>query len=306
MALMALMALMACTGNVHHAPPDGVPVADLQAPASDGAPAVDHPPVDTAAGPEDAKPKPDAPPPCVKDCVAMVWVPAGSFLMGAKSVPGESKPQHKVTLTKGFWIDRYEVSQKRYKQCMDDGVCPKPIGSFDPTLDRAVYGVKWKEAAAYCKWTGKRLPTEAEWERAACGDGVRCYPWGGTKIGGSDCSAKPDCSKAAHCLKSGCAGGPCYGKPVEVQKFEQAGNVSPYGAVNMAGNVWEWVQDPWTSSFDWCKGGCVDPVAKASTSAHVMKGGAWISEEVFLRCAARYHDGSGGFSPFEVGIRCAR
>lgn len=74
----------------------------------------------------------------------------------------------------------------------------------------------------------------------------------------------------------------------------------------MAGNVWEGVQDAWTPNFEWCAASCVDPLAPVSGAQHVMKGGSWISEEVFLRCAARYHDGQGGFPSFEVGIRCAQ
>jgi formylglycine-generating enzyme required for sulfatase activity len=91
-----------------------------------------------------------------------------------------------------------------------------------------------------------------------------------------------------------------------VNQFESTGNVSPFGAVNMSGNVWEWVQDSWTPNFSWCQTGCSDPIAPSSSEHHVMKGGSWISEEVFLRCSARYHDGQGGFPSFEVGIRCAQ
>jgi len=232
----------------------------------------------------------------------MVWVPPGSFLMGATSVPGESLPQHQVTLTKGFWMDRYEVSRSRYSSCVTAGVCPPPSCCFGNIDDRAVRGVSWEAAGQYCAWAGKRLPTEAEWEHAGCGDGVRCYPWGGDKMDW-DCTQHPDCSMAAFCPESLCANGPCYNNPQPVTAFESA-NVSPYGVVNMGGNVWEWVQDSWTPNFEWCTQNCVDPLAPQGSDDHVMKGGGWISEEVFLRCAARYHDGSGGFPIEEVGIRC--
>ncbi len=246
----------------------------------------------------------DGPPPCTTDCVPVVWVPAATFLMGAVNIPGESRPQHDVTLTRGFWMDKYEVSVAKYRTCEEAGACPPPLYGYRRD-ERPVKGVTWEMAGAYCAWAGKRLPTEAEWEHAACGDGIQCYPWGGEKIDW-DCTQHPDCSMAAFCPESGCAGdGPCYGNPQDVTAFE-ADNVSPFGVVNMGGNVWEWVQDAWTPNFEWCLIDCVDPQAPGGSENHVFKGGAWISEEVFLRCAARYHDGEGGFDPYEVGLRCVQ
>jgi len=233
----------------------------------------------------------------------MLWVPPATFLMGATHVPGEALPQHEVTLTQGFWMDKYEVSRSRFKACVDAGVCPVPADTLDQNVEKPIHKLSWQEAKTYCAWTGKRLPAEAEWEHAGCADGVQCYPWGGDKISEWDCSEHPDCSMAAFCPESGCAGpGPCYNNPQDVTSFEPA-NASPYGIVNLGGNVWEWVEDTWTPDFQWCSPSCTDPLAQGTSSDHVIKGGSWISEEVFLRCAARYAS-PGGFPEFEVGFRC--
>jgi formylglycine-generating enzyme required for sulfatase activity len=304
--VLAVLACGACTGTLESAQ-DGSIAADSDqgsGPSDQGG----EPASPTDAG-RDRSREPDSMPGCTNDCVPMIWIPPATFLMGANGVPGESNPQHSVTLSKGFWIDKYEVSQKRYQACVSAGACTQPCASGSVSAsDEAVRGVCWEQATAYCQWAGKRLPTEAEWEHAACGDGSKCYPWGGDKKG-SDCTNHPACDMAAFCPESQCAGpGPCYKKPQSVTSFETSSgtpyaNKSPFGVVNMAGNVWEWVQDTWTANFQWCSPSCTDPLAKGTGADHVFKGGAWVSEEVFLRCAARYW---GSAFPGEVGLRCAR
>ncbi|OGQ96933.1 MAG: hypothetical protein A2284_13045 [Deltaproteobacteria bacterium RIFOXYA12_FULL_61_11] len=279
---------------------DEPPTTLLPSTPQQGEPATPEPVLPATPPPEE--PKGQVPPPCTNDCTEMLHIPGGTFAMGAKDIPGESKPQHQVTLTKGYWMDRFEVSERRYKICKDAGVCPEATAGLGDK-DTAARGITWEGAVAFCRWAGKRLPTEAEWEHAGCGDGTQCYPWGGEKQG-SACTEEPTCDMAAFCPQSQCAGGPCYNRPKEIEAFTDT-NVSFYGLVNMGGNVWEWVQDRWTPNFEWCREGCTDPLAPGDDQRHVFKGGAWISEEVFMRCAARYHDGEGGFPDVEVGLRCA-
>jgi formylglycine-generating enzyme required for sulfatase activity len=281
---------------------DGAEPIDRALPATEGSV------LPRDADPAEAAPRDaggDARPPCVKDCVEQLWIPAGTFKMGADGVPCEGKPRRTVTLSKGFWMDKYEVSEARYKKCMADGACAQPIKSFKGD-NRAVAGVSWPNAQAYCTWAGKRLPTEAEWERAACGDGDRCYPWSA----GPECKETPNCSRACMLGCDQCK------DPTDVDAFESAGNRSYYGVVNMGGNVYEWVADPWTYDGSWCASPCVDPFPAVSHEKHVIKGGSWISEEVFERCAARACGGEGSakcntcagnidFGIWETGIRCA-
>lgn len=104
-------------------------------------------PPNAAVGPQQPTPslpaEPAIPPPCGNDCVERVLVTGGTFYMGSDTVPGESRPRHQVTLSKDFWLDKYEVAQKNYAGCLQAGACPQPEGSFDPASDRAVYGISW-------------------------------------------------------------------------------------------------------------------------------------------------------------------
>lgn len=163
----------------------------------------------------------------------MVQVAAGSFIMGSQSGDPDEQPPRAMQL-KSYWIDKYEVSQAQYEQCIKAGACPFPHhypDNIGPTLP--VVGVSWHDAFRYCAWQKKRLPTEAEWERAARGTDGRMYPWGSTL----------DCTKAnfGSFLRDGfCATiNPGHILPVGINP---AGK-SPAGAYDMAGNVWEWVND---------------------------------------------------------------
>ena len=158
----------------------------------------------------------------------MVSVPAGEFWMGCneqadKRCNFDEKPYHKVYLD-AYYIDKYEVTQSEYNECVTTDKCPANRKKDGFTGDRQpVIGVSWEDADTYCKWAGKRLPTEAEWEKAARGTDGRVYPWGN--------SFDPTRANYAGAL----------GKTSEVGSYPSG--ASPYGALNMAGNVWEWVAD---------------------------------------------------------------
>ena len=226
------------------------------------------------------------------DGMVQVYVPAGEFLMGStdddlEAEPNE-KPQRRVYLD-AFWIDRTEVTLAQYRQCIKAGKC-EPIKCAPPRgsefiPDGPVFCVNWYDAAAYCQWAGQRLPSEAEWEKAARGTDGRKYPWG---------NAVPDCSLANIDI--------CGKKVVPVGSFKTG--ASPYGVLDMAGNAEEWVAD-W---YDWSYyvgAPTRNPVGPVSGSSRTSRGG------LFYRSAAEnrttYRRGASPTS-FWVGLgfRCAR
>jgi formylglycine-generating enzyme required for sulfatase activity len=231
-----------------------------------------------------------------EDDSVMVYVPAGAFWMGSDEsdllANDDEKPQHEVTLD-AFWIDRTEVTNTQYQRCVDEGACSPPLNSKSSTRD-SYYGasefddypviwVTWRQADAYCTWAGKRLPTEAEWEKAARGTDKRLYPWG----------EGIDCSHANY--------GNCASDTAEVASYLQG--ASPYGALNMVGNVWEWVADWYASdSYGDSPGG--NPQGPAGGSTRVLRGGGWYSYWPGARAAVRSHYKPGARHDY-VGFRCA-
>jgi formylglycine-generating enzyme required for sulfatase activity len=161
-----------------------------------------------------------------------VAIPGGPFTQGSTRGEEDERPARKVTL-KAFAIDRTEVTRGDYAACVDAGRC-KPSGDkTDGQAKLPVTGVDWTDGQAYCKFAGGRLPTEAEWEKAARGTDGREYPWGN----------ELDCTRANWGNFEG--EGPCAGKnpghPVAVGQYPSG--ASPYGVLDMGGNVWEWVAD---------------------------------------------------------------
>ncbi len=226
------------------------------------------------------------------DGMEQVWVPAGSFLMGSLSsdsdAGGDEKPQHTVTLA-GYWIDKYEVTNGQYAMCEKEGKCEKPSSSqYDDQkyVDHPVVNVDWEMAKAYCGWAERRLPTEAEWEKAARGMDGRKYPWG---------------DEAASCEKVNYWGkdGDCIGDTTKVGSYDKG--ASPYGAMDMAGNVWEWVSSlkesyPYNAS---------DGRENLSVGgSRVLRGGSWGYGERFVRTANRDGGDPTGRGN-SLGFRCA-
>ncbi len=239
----------------------------------------------------------------------MVYVPAGEFPMGStdtdSAADDDEKPQHKVYLD-AFWIDRTEVSNAQFRNCVEDGDCQAPTTCNwgDPTYsdedkaDHPVVCVNWYNAAAYCAWAGARLPTEAEWEKAARGTDGRIYPWGdafdGTKLNFCDLNCELDRKDSN--VDDG------YARTAPVGSYPAG--ASPYGALDMAGNVWEWVADRYGWDY-YAHSPARNPQGPDAGSGRVVCGGSWSSNERYVRAANR-DDGGPSYADGLIGFRCAR
>ena len=241
------------------------------------------------------------------DGMQMVYVPAGSFTMGdsadqalsecqkyssgcQKSWFMDEEPAHTVTLS-AFWIDQTEVTNGEYALCVQNGACRTPFSNSSATranyytdsqyADFPVVNVDWNQAATYCSWTGGRLPSEAEWEKAARGPDERTYPWGEgldesqANFSGSDTT--------------------------RVGSFPSG--VSLYGAYDLAGNVLEWVNDWYDSSY-YGYSRTNDPQGPVSRTGHVVRGGSWNYSQNLVRSANRSWNAPDLRGNY-LGFRCA-
>jgi formylglycine-generating enzyme required for sulfatase activity len=230
----------------------------------------------------------------------MVLVEAGEFLMGSTDAhpdaASDEMPQHKVYLD-AYYIDRTEVTNAMYRACVEAGFCTPPgqIKSFagydyygNPDFDDyPVVYVNWNQAVSYCGWRKARLPTEAEWEKAARGTDGRLYPWG------EEC----DCTRANYGGTSGCAG-----DIAKVGSYPEG--ASPYGLLDMSGNVWEWVND-WYLDIFYQDSPLKNPKGPSSGERRIVRGGSWNAGAVLLRAANRQYF-SPSYSDGYLGLRCAR
>jgi len=258
------------------------------------------------------------------DLAREVFVPAGTFTMGS-TVASNEQPVHTVFID-AFWIDEYEVTNAEFKQFMDAGGYTtqafwSPAGwsqrqssgwtqplywttgyyhSGPAWPGFPVVGVSWYEAEAYANFVGKRLPTEAEWEKAARGADERTYPWGSSIDGGRAnywASGDPYDNNST---PVGFYDGRLHPSPL----FQTTDSPSPYGAYDMAGNVSEWVAD-WYQSDYYSVSPSSNPPGPVSGSYRVLRGGAYIFGAVELRSACRYNIAPYGRN-YYLGFRCAR
>jgi formylglycine-generating enzyme required for sulfatase activity len=206
--------------------------------------------------------------------MVMIFIPAGEFIMGSSEADAEAdddeKPQHRVYL-EAYWIDQTEVTNAMYTGCVAAGVC-RPIVTPRPDMadwpNYPAQGVIWSQAQAYCQWVGRRLPTEAEWEKAARGTDGRLYPWG---------EAPSDASRANFDF--------LVGDVTEVGSYPDG--ASPYGVLDMAGNVWEWVAD-WYDEAYYQEAPYENPPGPSFGLTRVIRGGAWNVTGRGLRGATRF------------------
>jgi len=255
----------------------------------------------------------------------MVYVPAGNFTMGSTTGNSNEQPVHTVFIDV-FWIDKYEVTNAEFKRFMDAGGYTtqafwSPAGwsqrqssgwtqpEFWATGENhsgpawpgfPVVGVSWYEAEAYANFVGKRLPTEAEWEKAARGADERTYPWGSSIDGGRAnywASGDPYDNNST---PVGFYDGRSHPAPL----FQTADSPSPCGAYDMAGNVFEWVKD-WYQSDYYSVSPSSNPPGPVSGASRVLRGGAWNYGPSYLRSAYRGYAPPGSRN-CGYGFRCAR
>jgi serine/threonine-protein kinase len=239
----------------------------------------------------------------------MVWVPAGEFTMGSNDGDSDEQPVHTVYLD-DYWIDQTEVTNAQYAACVAAGTCAPPGDSSSASRgsyygnpdydDYPVIYVSWRDADAYCAWREARLPTEAEWEKAARGNDGRTYSWGDNSISGelaNSCDVNCELDWKDANIDDG------YADTSPVGSYPAG--ASPYGARDMAGNVWEWVADWYDRYYYNSRAANENPAGPLSGGYRVLRGGGWFNNEWDVRAALRLrsrpdvrYDGS--------GFRCAR
>jgi formylglycine-generating enzyme required for sulfatase activity len=230
-----------------------------------------------------------------------VCIPEGEFWMGSdkKQDPNAQDhelPQHEVYLDE-YWIGRYPVTNLQYQVFVQATGHAAPPGWRSKKIPKGkeqhpVVNMSWQDAAAFCQWasqtTGQkiRLPSEAEWEKAARGADGRLYPWGN----------QPPTKQLCHF-------GKLFGDTKPVGQFSPQGD-SPYGCADMAGNVWEWVAD-WYSDTFYSIAPSRNPIGPDTGGLRVLRGGSWDGDGSYLRAANRY-----SFGPTDTlsngGFRCSR
>ena len=223
----------------------------------------------------------------------MVEIPEGPFKMGSNNGDYDEAPEHQVYLAT-FYIDKYEVTQAEYDRFVKATKRGKPfVPVFDDDISKilkpelAAMGMSWSDAAAYCQWAGKRLPTEAEWEKAAKGEGNRQYPWGDTLT-------------PMHANLDGEEDGYKYLAPPG--KFEVGR--SPYGLYDMAGNVAEWVHDTYDDKY-YSKSPYRDPKGPEDGQNKVIRGGSWRESPNGARVSKRFQ-AKLWRTDATIGFRCAK
>jgi formylglycine-generating enzyme required for sulfatase activity len=225
--------------------------------------------------------------------VPMAYVPEGVFAMGNDRGNLDEQPIHPVQLD-AFYIDQFEVTNGFYKACVEAKVC-QPVRNKGSAIHSYYYDnsdfetypvifVDWNMAQTYCKWRAARLPTEAEWEKAARGGSNVTYPWGDT----------PDCNLANY--------GNCLGDTSSTTIY--ALGQSRYGSYNMVGNVWEWVND-WYAP-DYYRGSPQDnPQGPDTGKEKVLRGGSWKDGYAEIRSVNREAKNP-AYSSNDIGFRCAK
>ena len=222
----------------------------------------------------------------------MAFIPAGEFAMGSDRGQDDEQPVHRVSV-KAFYLDTQEVTVSRYAAFLVAQKSDPPFKWNEATSgsheNKPVVGVNWYDARDYCRWVGRRLPTEAEWELAARGTEGRMYPWG-------DAHPTRGHANAGHTKWHG------YDTLTNVGQFELG--KTPNGVYDLAGNLWEWVAD-WYDATYYQFSPRENPSGPSAGPLRALRGGAWNNDAKSIRSANR-----AGYAPDarrnDVGFRCAK
>lgn len=239
-----------------------------------------------------------------QDGAPMILISGGPFTMGSNDGLPSERPEHSVTLD-SYYIDQYEVSMQLYGAFLLAAKHDAPSTWDDEAAttvgDRPAVGMGWTDAAAYCAWAGKRLPTEAEWEKAARGTDGRRYPWGHMQpfVDIANYNRGVWVSEAVTLV--GVAGGV---EGMSVRHGLKDGGKSPYGLHHMAGNAAEWVSD-WYDREYYAKSPDTNPTGPPTGEKKVLRGGSWADLPVALRVSARM-SAEQDFQDRTIGFRCAK
>lgn len=232
----------------------------------------------------------------------MVIIPAGEFMMGCNSAVDsecgdDEKPYHRVYLD-AYYIGKYEVTVANYEKCVNAGQCNEPSATSAQGLcnwgssergNHPVNCVDWNQSKTYCEWAGKRLPTEAEWEKAARGTDGRVYPYGNQFDCGKSCNSVKPCRHRSTC-------------PVGSYPEDK----SPYGVMDMVGNVSEWVQD-WDGKDYYKNSPTKNPPGPSSGDRRVTRGGNWMEYDQYLFTTFEHLFSSTPTTRgYREGFRCVR
>jgi formylglycine-generating enzyme required for sulfatase activity len=238
-----------------------------------------------------------------KDGAPMVLIPAGEFWMGSSNGGKNERPRHNVFLD-SYYMDKFEVTVSRYDQFMLSTDRGEPRYWYQVEMRKhgnlPIVGVSWDDADSYCRWAGKRLPTEAEWEKAARGTDERPYPWGNEEptarhaVFGKDNPSPITSGGEVNVFEE---------KLALVDSYE-AGK-SPYGLYHMAGNVREWVAD-WYEATYYAKSSERNPKGPSTRLSRVHRGGSWDEQPDGLRSAGRSALDPTHWQTNTLGFRCAQ
>lgn len=229
-----------------------------------------------------------------KDGMEILFVPQGAFIMGSENGDEYERPVHSVYLD-DFWIDKTEITNSMYYLCMELGTCDAPLSDGftapkdhykDTTkADHPVVNVTWYDAETYCEWVGRRLPTEAEWEKAARGVNGQIYPWGN----------QDPTPELLNFDKNNFSLMPVGSFPL---------GASPYGVMDMAGNAWEWIAD-WYDDDYYEISPSKNPTGPIEGTRRSMRGGAYFQPAYEVRTTFRGSTPPDYNRSGDMGFRCA-